>query len=261
MASTLTCSLIQAQLIWENKKANLNRLQEKIEAISHTEIIILPEMFSTGFSMNTQLAEPINGHTVNWMKQIAANKKAVVTGSVMIEENKQFFNRLIFMLPNGEFGMYDKRHLFAFAGEHIPYTAGKKRCIASVKGWKLNLQICYDLRFPVWARQQMLQREPEYDILLYVANWPKSRIAAWKALLQARAIENECYTIGVNVIGKNEQIEYNGYSSVINSMGNILYQKENEEDTFTITLSKEELQQSRAKFPFLSDADSFQILI
>jgi predicted amidohydrolase len=200
--STLSFSIIQTNLFWEDKGANLTHLEQKIMGIeSYTEIIVLPEMFSTGFSMQPEIhAETMDGPTIDWMRRLSETKKAIITGSLIIKEEDKFYNRLIWMLPNGELGYYDKRHLFAFAGEDQHYTAGNKRLIASVKGWKINLQICYDLRFPVWARQTK-GTESEYDVLLYVANWPEKRNHAWKTLLTARAIENQCVTIGVNRVG------------------------------------------------------------
>ena len=182
-------------------------------------------------------------------------------GSLIIKEEiskeaPQFYNRLIWMLPNGELGYYDKRHLFAFAGEDQHYTAGTKRLIASVKGWKINLQVCYDLRFPVWARQQ----GEEYDVLLYVANWPEKRNHAWKTLLTARAIENQCYTIGVNRVGiDGNNITHSGDSLIVGPLGEVLYHCAYNEDVFTITLQKEELTTARNQFPFWKDADFFQI--
>jgi predicted amidohydrolase len=257
--STLTFTLIQTQLHWENKAANLAMLEQKINSIKEkTEVIILPEMFSTGFSMKPeQFAETMDGTTVAWMKKIASSKKIILTGSVMIEENKKYYNRLFWVLPNGEIGIYDKRHLFAFGNEDAHYTAGNKRLIASVKGWKINLQICYDLRFPVWARQQS---PAEYDVLIYVANWPERRNHAWKTLLQARAIENQSYVIGVNRVGNDgNEIYHSGDSMVVDALGKILYHKENDEDIFTITLEKDHLEETRNKFPFGKDADDFFI--
>lgn len=242
-------------------------LEQKISSISEqTNIVVLPEMFSTGFSMKPEmLAENMDGETVQWMKRIASSKKIILTGSIIIEDNKNYYNRLIWMLPNGEFGYYDKRHLFAYGGEDEHYTSGNKRMIAQVNAWKINLQVCYDLRFPVWARQtpSPLDRAggESYDILLYVANWPDRRSHAWKTLLTARAIENQCYVIGVNRVGNDgNNIYHSGSSMAINAMGEILYQKENEEDIFTITFSKEELEETRKKFPFANDADGFLLL-
>jgi omega-amidase len=266
--SSLTITIIQSNLHWEDKKANLKMLSKKIESIKEkTEVIILPEMFSTGFSMKPELfAENMDGETVQWMKKMAAEKKIILTGSVIIEDGGKFYNRLIWMLPNDEYGIYDKRHLFAYGNEHTHYNAGSKRLIASVKGWKINLQICYDLRFPVWARQSPLSPgegqgvRSEYDLLVYVANWPERRSLAWKTLLQARAIENQCYVVGVNRVGNDgNEIYHSGDSMVIDPLGEILYQKTNDEDIFTYTLQKEKLIEVRNKFPFWKDADSFNI--
>lgn len=260
--ANLNITLIQTNLHWEDKTANLQMLEEKISSISEkTEVVILPEMFSTGFSMKPeQLAETMEGETVQWMKRIAAEKKIILTGSVIIEENNNYYNRLIWMLPNGQYGVYDKRHCFAFAGEDEHYAAGTKRLIASVKGWRINLLICYDLRFPVWARQQMQAKDPEYDIIIYVANWPERRIHAWKTLLQARAIENQSYVVAVNRVGDDGNgIHYSGESMVVDPLGEVLYTKKEEENIFTITLDKAHLEEVRAKFPFLKDADGFNI--
>ncbi len=272
--SSLTITLIQPNLIWENKKANLEMLAQKIESIREkTEVVILPEMFSTGFSMKPELlAENMQGKTIEWMKKMASSKKIILTGSIIIEDpstnaqdKSKYYNRLIWMLPNGEYGMYDKRHLFAYADEHSHYTAGNKRLIAQVKGWKINLQICYDLRFPVWARQTPAPPGEagwghEYDLLVYVGNWPEKRSTAWKTLLQARAIENQCYVVGVNRVGEDgNKIDHSGDSMIIDPLGEILYHKANEEDVFTYTLQKEKLNEVREKFPFWKDADPFFI--
>lgn len=259
--SSLTLTLIQANLVWEDKVANLSMFEDKINNIKEkTEVIILPEMFSTGFNMvPDELAEDMNGPTVEWMKKIASSKRIIVTGSVIIREGEHYFNRLIWMLPNQQYGYYDKRHLFGFAGEDERYTAGNKRLIASVKGWKINLQVCYDLRFPVWARQSG-NNQPEYDVLIYVANWPERRNHAWKTLLQARAIENQCYVIGLNRIGNDgKDIYHSGDSMVVDALGEILYHKAHDEDIYTITLHKEPLEEIRTKLPFLKDADTFKI--
>ncbi|MBL7733240.1 MAG: amidohydrolase [Chitinophagaceae bacterium] len=265
--SALTVSIIQTNLHWEDKMANLQLLEQKINAIPvKTELVVLPEMFSTGFSMRPEaLAETMEGDTVQWMKRIAAQKKIILTGSVIIkelsEEEPAYYNRLIWMLPNGQYGVYDKRHCFAFAGEDEHYTAGTKRLIASVKGWKINLQICYDLRFPVWARQQTTNDEAEYDLLIYVANWPERRSHAWKTLLQARAIENQCYVVGVNRVGNDgNSIYHSGDSMIVDPLGEVLYTKKDEEDIFTITLDKTQLQSVRERLPFLKDADAFRLL-
>ncbi|HMI78393.1 MAG TPA: nitrilase family protein, partial [Ferruginibacter sp.] len=257
--STLTISTIQTNLLWEERSANLRLLEQKIAGIEEkTEIIVLPEMFSTGFSMQTRtLAETMEGETVQWMKRVSRENGIILTGSVVIEEGGNYYNRLIWMLPNGEHGHYDKRHLFAYAEEDKHYHPGNKRLIASVKGWKINLLVCYDLRFPVWARQAPLSSrrgdggEVEYDVLIYVANWPERRSHAWKTLLCARAIENQCYVVGVNRVGTDgNNIYYSGNSLIIDPMGQVLYHMADEEDVFTITLQKEKLDEVRSKFPF-----------
>ena len=272
---SLTITTIQTNLEWEDKTANLQHFEARIEALKEpTELVILPEMFSTGFSMQPErLAETMEGPTLRWMADIAARKKIILTGSVIIEENKHYYNRLIWMLPNGQFGYYDKRHRFAYAGEDQQYTAGTKRLVASVKGWRVLLMVCYDLRFPVWSRQtrqtpqaaqaaQNPQTAPalEYDLLLYVANWPERRSHAWKTLLQARAIENQCYVAGVNRIGNDgHDIYHSGDSMIIDPLGETLYHGGARDETFTLTLQKDDLTKVRQQFPFWRDADYFSI--
>jgi len=279
----LTITLIQPDLCWEDKTANLGHFETLIEGIKEkTQLVILPEMFSTGFSMRpAALAETMDGPTVAWMKQMAARKKIILTGSLIIEEEGHYYNRLIWMLPNGQYGIYDKRHRFAYAGEDEQYTPGHRRLIASVNGWKVNLLVCYDLRFPVWSRQQM-QRPPmpvtqppatpgpdpseaptvapEYDLLVYVANWPERRSHAWKTLLQARAIENQVYVVGVNRVGNDgNNIYHSGDSMVVDPLGEVLYHAHKEESVFTCTLQREKLEEVRARLPFWKDADQFRI--
>ena len=266
--SLLNITTIQSNLFWEDKAANLDMLEKKINSIEEkTEIVILPEMFSTGFSMQPELfAERMDGETVEWMKRVGKENGIVITGSLIIEEEGKYFNRLLWILPNGQHGYYDKRHLFAYAGEDKYYTAGNKRLVASVKGWKINLQVCYDLRFPVWARQTPplsgeVGRGLEYDVLIYVANWPEKRSHAWKTLLCARAIENQCYVVGVNRVGSDgNNIYHSGNSLVIDPMGQVLYHMADEEDVNTITLTKEKLDEVRTRFPFWKDADDFTML-
>jgi omega-amidase len=270
----LTITGIQTNLHWENKKGNLQMLEEKILSISQsTEIVVLPEMFSTGFSMQPEkFAESMDDETVQWMKKLSAKKKVILTGSVIIKEHSSidkkeadYFNRLIWMLPNGQCGTYDKRHLFAYGDEDQHYTPGTKRLIASVKGWKINLSVCYDLRFPVWSRQSPSPLAEvgsglEYDVLIYVANWPERRNVAWKTLLQARAIENQCYVVGVNRVGDDgNKIYHAGDSMVIDPLGEIVYHKKDEEDIFTVTVQSSHLEKIREKFPFWKDADTFNI--
>ena len=276
----LTITTIQTNLAWENKAANLQMLEKKIDGLEEkTEVIILPEMFSTGFSMQPALlAEDMDGETVRLMEEVAAKNKIILTGSLIIKEDDRYYNRLIWMLPNGQNGYYDKRHLFGYAGEDKQFAAGNRRLIASVKGWRINLQVCYDLRFPVWARNRVLEilqpagevvlpanikettnnTRPEYDLLIYVANWPERRSHAWKTLLCARAIENQCYVVGVNRVGRDgNNINHSGNSLVIDPLGEVLYHIADEEDIFTITLQREHLEDVRTKFPFWKDADDF----
>ena len=255
-------SVVQHNIIWENKLANLTALENKINAIEKTELVVLPEMFTTGFTMDpAPFAETMNGDTIQWMKQIAQSKKIAIVGSIIIEENNQYFNRLLLVLPNGAIGHYDKRHLFGFAGEQEQYTAGEKRFITSINGIKINLQICYDIRFPVWARQQQHNDQPEYDVLINIANWPQKRIYHYKTLLTARAIENQCYVIGVNRTGVDGNgHHYNGQSRIINPLGNTVYASNILEDVFTYTIDKQEIDKIRSEFPFLKDADEFTIL-
>lgn len=266
--STLTITTIQSVLHWEDKKSNLEMFAQKIENIREkTEIIILPEMFNTGFTMEAEkFAETMDGETLNWMKEIAVKKRIILTGSLIISEKDslsgemQYFNRMIWMLPNGQHGHYDKRHRFAYAGEDRDFTAGNKRLIASVKGWKVNLIVCYDLRFPVWIRQSPAAEEPEYDLLICVANWPDRRANAWKTLLQARAIENQCFVAGVNRVGVDGKgHNYSGDSMVIDPLGEILYSKTGEEDVNTITLEKDRVEVVRKNLPFWKDRDNFLI--
>ena len=264
--SSLTFTLIQSDLHWENKPANLQMLEKKIMGIEKkTEVVLLPEMFTTGFSMSPQqLAEDMNGDAIAWMRRISAEKKIILAGSLMVKNNDQYLNRLVWMLPNGQMGWYDKRHLFRYANEDEYFSPGNKRLIASVKGWRINLLICYDLRFPVWSRQSYSENEDqglEYDVLIYVANWPAKRSHMWTTLLQARAIENQCYTIGVNRVGTDGNgIYYSGDSMLVSPLGEVLYHAVNEEDIHTFTLQKDELEMVRKKMPFWKDADPFIIM-
>lgn len=261
--SNLHISLIQSNIYWEDKKTNLANWENKIQSIPKgVELVILPEMFTTGFSMHAEkLAETMDGVTIQWMRSLAIKKRIILTGSVIIKENENYYNRLIWMLPNGECIYYDKRHLF-FANENKYYTAGKKRVITSVNGFKILLLICYDLRFPVWSTQQVQQTpnglQPEFDVIIYIASWPEIRNLAWKTLLQARAIENQCYVIGVNRIGEDgNKIHHSGNSMVIDPLGEIMYCKENEEDIYTAILNRKDLEEIRNGFPFWKDADRF----
>lgn len=253
-------ALLQTDLFWENISANLANLEEKIWAMQkEVDVIVLPEMFSTGFTMNAEaLAEPMNLTTFKWLRQMAAQTKAAVTGSYIVKENGFFYNRLIWMQPDGKFWTYDKRHLFSYAGEEKKYKGGNDRLIVEWKGWKFCLLICYDLRFPVWSRNDAAR---PYDCLVYVANWPERRIAAWNALLKARAIENLSYVAGVNRVGDDGNgIHYNGDTSAYDFLGNPLaYSSEREEIVF-VNLDKKALEEFRASFPALGDGDAFHLL-
>ena len=252
----LKVTLIQSDIYWQQVEANLAMFEEKIWSFDEaTDIIVLPEMFNTGFSMDTSMAEPMNLTTFKWMKQMADQKQAVVTGSYIVKEAGKVFNRLVWMQPDGDFKTYDKRHLFRMAGEHNHFDYGDQRLIVNWKGWNICPLICYDLRFPVWSRNQGL----EYDLILYVANWPAVRIAAWDALLKARAIENLAFAVGVNRVGEDANgIQYNGHSSAYDAKGGELAMSE--EDTIMhVILHAEEIKHYRTKFPADLDGDEFEI--
>lgn len=258
--SNLRLTLIQSKLHWEDRDKNLQQFEECINSIEgHKEIVVLPETFTTGFSMKpTALAESMEGESVNWMKAIARKHGIILTGSLMIREDEKYFNRLVWMQPDGNFGTYDKRHLFSYGGEDIDFDRGSKRFIAGVKGWKICTMICYDLRFPVWSR---MHTEDEYDVLLYIANWPSKRVHAWTSLLRARAIENQCYVVGLNRTGQDGNgLDYPGESRVIDPLGQVLYEGGQEENIFSITLEKEHLLNIRRTFPFQHDKDEFILL-
>jgi predicted amidohydrolase len=258
--NNLRITLIQTALHWENIEANLSMFSEKVEYIKEqTDLIILPEMFSTGFSMKADmLAEEMhNSKAISWMKKAAQERKCAVTGSLMMRSGEEFFNRLIWVHPDGIIQHYDKRHLFGLSKEEEVYSPGQELLMVELNGWKIRPLICYDLRFPVWSRNGAT--EP-YDLLLYVANWPERRVYAWKHLLVARAIENQCYVAGLNRVGNDgTDIYHSGDSMVLDPLGNTLYHKEHDEDICTIELSYEELQKVRTNLPFLKDADSFII--
>ncbi|SRR5258706_405008 len=254
----LRITLIQTSLHWENPAANRQMFSKHFDSVKEeTDIIVLPEMFSTGFTMNTSAAEPMNGETVEWLKQEAQRKKCVITGSLLIEETGEYFNRLFWMKPDGIFLTYDKRHLFRLSGEEKVFTPGNKKLITELKGWKICPMVCYDLRFPVWSRRTP---ESDYDVLIYAANWPRKRIAAWNLLLPARAVENQSYVIGVNRWGKDgTNAEHPGYSVALDFAGKKLNNKESGEFIETISLSASTLQQFRNQFPFHLDADRFKL--
>ncbi|WP_233900735.1 amidohydrolase [Tenacibaculum piscium] len=257
--NTLKIALIQSDIIWENPTINRLHFQEKINKLSSDiDLIILPEMFTTGFSIKANhLAETMNGDTVNWMLKIAKEKNCAITGSIIIKEkgeNSLYFNRLLFVHPSQKIDFYDKKHLFTLADEQKVFTAGHQKKIITYKGWKICPLICYDVRFPAWARNQ-----ENYDILLYVASWPSSRIDAWDSLLKARAIENMSYTIGVNRVGTDEnRHQYNGNSVSYDSQGKcIVKNNTGEEVSLLIEIDKNKQDKIRRKFGFLNDKDTF----
>ncbi|PXY40240.1 amidohydrolase [Flavobacterium cheongpyeongense] len=250
-------ALIQSDLVWEDAQVNRINLNAKIGKIcDDVDLIVLPEMFSTGFTMKaSEVAETMQEKTVQWMKEMAEANNCAIAGSLIISENKEYYNRLLFVFPSGEIQYYDKRHLFTLAGEDKVYTAGSKKQIVYYLGWKICLQICYDLRFPVFARNV-----ENYDLLLYVANWPKVRINAWDILLKARAVENLSYTIGVNRIGLDaNNHQYNGHSQVIDFLGNPILEPQENEGVFIVNLDRNIMLETRKKVDFLSDKDVFEI--
>lgn len=254
----LNIALLQTNLHWEDKVANLSMFDTQINAITQTvDLIVLPEMFSTAFSMKAaQFAESMTGKSVQWLAKMAKKQQAVITGSLIIKDQDKYYNRLIWMRPDGSLEYYDKRHLFRLAKEQDTYTAGTSRKIVTLKDWRINLNVCYDLRFPVWARNQ-----EDYDCLLYVANWPERRGYHWKTLLRARAIENMCYVIGLNRVGDDgNEIYHSGDSAVIQASGAPLIEAAHQDTILYARLSKSKLHTYRERFGFYKDRDEFLIL-
>ncbi|MFC2117728.1 amidohydrolase [Bacteroidota bacterium] len=255
----LSVSVVQTNLNWENIELNLLKFDSLLEKINNkTDIVILPEMFTTGFSMNAEkFAEEENGRTLNWLMEKAGNLNALIIGSIIIRENSGYFNRLYTVFPDGSYKTYDKKHLFRIEGEADVYTPGNKRLIINYKGWKISPFICYDLRFPVWSRNKN-----NYDLYINVANWPGSRRDIWINLLKARAIENQVYAIGVNRIGEDSNdTGHTGDSMIIDPKGKTLAQAEkNKEEIINTEISLSELNDFRKKFPVGLDADNFEII-
>lgn len=250
-------ALIQTELFWENASKNRENFDLKIaEIVSEVNLIVLPEMFSTGFTMNpSAIAETMQGETIEWMKVKAKQKNAAITGSLVITENGNYYNRMVFVFPSGEIQYYDKRHSFSLAGEDKVYTRGNEKVIVEYLDWKICLQVCYDLRFPVFVRNV-----ENYDLILYVANWPKVRINAWDALLKARAIENLSFVIGVNRVGLDaNDYEHNGHSQAIDFLGNYIVEPQEKNGVFILELDKNTMYETRSKLDFLSDKDQFEI--
>lgn len=258
MEQNLKIALLQVDLVWEDIEANITNFEQKVEALpEETDLIVLPEMFTTGFSMNAQhLAEPPEGPSYKWMQKMALQKKAAVTGSIITSENGLFYNRLYFVFPDGTSKKYDKKHTFTLAKENETYASGIERLIVTYKGWRICPLICYDLRFPVWARNT-----EDYDLLIYVANWPSPRVHAWDVLLQARAIENLSYCIGVNRVGRDgKDLDYVGHSAIYDCLGKRVSSNTIEaEFSEVVVLNKDHLQKTRSKLRFLQDRDKFTL--
>ena len=258
MSNVLNVALIQTSLVWENPKENRRLLNDKINTITKgVDLIVLPEMFTSGFTMNPKLvAETMTGDTIVWLTQLAKEKGAAIMASLVIFENNNYYNRMVCVEPSGVITTYDKRHTFTLAGEHNVYTAGTEKVMFNYKGWKICPLVCYDLRFPVWARNV-----EDYDLLIYVANWPKVRIKAWDALLEARAIENMTYCIGVNRVGLDgNNHEYSGHSVVYDVLGTRMDNlSENEDAIAVIVLEKGTITKYREKLNFLNDRDNFNL--
>src|ERR1700733_12299606 len=254
----LKITIFQGYLFWENIEKNLQNISLRLSNIREkTDLIILPEIFNTGFTMKAEkLAESMNGKTRIWLDKVAKEFECVVTGSLIIKDGENYYNRLIWMRADGKYQCYDKRHLFTLAKEDETYTAGTNKLIVDLKGWKICPVICYDLRFPVWLRNV----DAAYDILLVVANWPEKRALHWRTLIPARAIENQCYVIAVNRVGHDgNEVYHSGDSNCIDPNGKVIYYKRDEEDMYTFTIPAKELELTRRAMPFLKDADSFHI--
>jgi omega-amidase len=250
----LKVTVVQSELVWEGPAANLNMFDRKLDALAEeTDLVVLPEMFSTGFSMTPEpVAQTMDSETVKWLQKTSAARGVHLVGSVMIVEDNQFYNRLMWTTPSGQLYTCDKRHLFRMAGEDKVYTGGSSLLTVSLKGWKIRPFVCYDLRFPAWSRNL----GNAYDAAIYVANWPAKRAEHWQALLKARAIENLCYVIGVNRVGiDGKGLAYSGDSTVIDPVGNTLFEIHDEPALRTVTLSREILEKWRRDFPAWMDAD------
>ena len=259
----LNITLIQTALFWEDKKKNIDHFENLIRGIEEeTDLIMLPEMFNTGFSMNPErLAEEMEGESMQFIHQMAKEKKCAVTTTLMIREGDDYVNRLVFYYPDGTYVTYDKRHLFRLSGENECFKGGQKKTIISLKGWKLSPMICYDLRFPVWSKNRLEDGNYDYDLLFCLANWPIVRAYPWKTLLVARAMENMAYVAGVNRVGKDgSEMDHTGDSMVVDPKGNILFQaRESAEVIQWVILNAQELKLYRESFAFAMDWDKFTL--
>lgn len=252
----LKVTVLQTDIVWEDAVANRKCIEKLVEGQEDTDLFVLPEMFSTGFSMNpVEIAEKEEGETLQWMRRMAEEHRCALAGSLSVSESGMFYNRCYFVCPDGTIHRYDKRHLFTFGGEDKRYIPGGKRVIVSYGGFRILLQICYDLRFPVWSRCRN-----DYDVAIYVANWPVGRREVWDILLRARALENQCYVVGVNRTGHDPQCSYNGGSVIINPYGKLMASCEDDkEETASAVLAREPLDTFRKHFPVLGDGDDFNL--
>ncbi|MCH7411130.1 amidohydrolase [Belliella sp. DSM 111904] len=261
--SNLKVALIQTDLYWQDKVANLAMFEEKLWQLPKAiDLVILPEMFATGFSMDMEsLSEPMNHTICKWMIQVAKQLKVTITGSAIIQDSGKYYNRMLWVSPSGDIDWYDKRHLFRMAQEDESYDMGKKRRVFEVNGWKILPQVCYDLRFPVWSRNgASSDGEMDYDLSIYVASWPAARVKAWDILLQARAVENLSYSIGVNRIGVDGNgVEYSGHSAIYDYKGECVSSAEENEGILILELNYSDLIAFREKFPAWKDADKFEL--
>lgn len=257
-SNELTIGLIQADIVWEDHWANLTYMEGKLQELESTDLIVLPEMFTTGFSMEPgPVAQSMDGPSVAWMRNMAEQRNTDILGSMIIAADSSYYNRLVWIKPDGRIFTYDKKHLFSFAGEHRKYSPGNRQLIVNVNGWKLAPFICYDLRFPVWSRNH----GEHYDVALYIASWPEKRAAHWQTLLRARAIENQVYVVGLNRVGKDGNgIDYSGDSMVIDPLGDVLFHSRHDETVHRQNLLADRLDTVRESFPFLKDADAFKLV-
>ncbi len=259
----LTLTLVQTALFWGEHQRNRDMLARKLEHVPPADLIVLPEMFNTGFiTVPAPVAEPMGGPSMQWLHEMASQKKAVVTGSLIIVEEGKYYNRLIWMRPDGSYEQYDKRHLFRMAGEHERFTMGAARKVFNLKGWNILPLICYDLRFPVWSQNRLIEGRHEYDLLLVVANWPEVRSQAWKLMMAARAVDNQAYVAAVNRVGEDGRgMAHSGDSGVVDPRGRIITQvRPSEESITTLSIDKKELEDFRQNFQVGLDWDLFKII-
>ena len=256
MVKTMKVTILQCDVEWANPALNVQKADEAIDRHPEADLYVLPEMFSTGFCTHPEgIAEKEDSHTLQWMKHKAAETGAAIAGSIAVEKEGKFYNRFYFVKPDGSTAHYDKRHLFTYGGEQKHYTAGTERVIVEWKGVRILLQVCYDLRFPVWSRNR-----GDYDMILYVASWPTTRVAVWSALLVARAIENQCYVAGVNRVGSDPVCGYSGASVIIDPYGRTLAAcTPDEACEASAEVNMEKLEAFRQKFPVGEDADAFEL--